>query len=133
MGLFDEIVGGLEAKGGQQGALFEEAAALVKEAGGVSGLAQQFQQKGLEGVVEGCMGAGGNAITADQIVQAVGPDRITAMAARVGLTEPQVAEGIGKILPLMVGHLTPSGTPTGQSAGEVEGALGELKSKLLGG
>jgi uncharacterized protein YidB (DUF937 family) len=133
MGLFDEVLSGLEAQGGQHAALFEEVANLVKENGGVGGLAQQFQQKGLDGFISGCVGTGSNPpITGDQIVQVIGQDRIAAIAARVGLSEPQVAEGISKILPLMISHLTPNGTVQDQGAGELEGALGMLKSKLFG-
>ena len=131
MGLFDEIVGGL-AKEGQQAALFEEVANLVREAGGVSGLIQQFQQKGLEGAVASWIGGGANApITGDQIVQALGQDKITAIASKVGLSEPEVAEGISKLLPLVISHLTPNGAAPDPATGELEGALGALKSKLL--
>jgi uncharacterized protein YidB (DUF937 family) len=132
MGLFDEIVGGLEAKEGQQAALFEEVSALVTQAGGVNGLVQMFQQKGLEGAIAGWMGSGANPpITADQIIQVLGQDKITAIASKVGLTEPQVAEGISKLLPLVISHLTPNGAAPNQGAGELEGALGVLKSKLF--
>jgi uncharacterized protein YidB (DUF937 family) len=133
MGLFDEVMGGLEARDGQHAALYEEVAKLVTESGGVNGLVQQFQQKGLEGVISGWIGNGTNPpITADQVVQAVGQDKITEIASRVGLSEPQVVEGISKLLPLMVDHLTPNGTAPNQSGDELAGALGVLKSKLLG-
>ena len=129
MGLFDEIVGGLEAKEGQQSALFEEVAGLVTQAGGVNGLVQQFEQKGLEGVIAG--GGANPPITGDQIIQVLGQDKITAIAAKVGLTEPQVAEGISKLLPLVINHLTSGGAAPNQAGGELEGALGLLKSKLF--
>jgi uncharacterized protein YidB (DUF937 family) len=132
MGLFDEIVGGLEAKEGQQAALYEEVAGLVTQAGGVNGLVQQFQQKGLEGAIAGWISTGTNPpITGEQIVQVIGQDKITAIASRVGLSEQQVADGISKLLPLIVNHLTPNGAAPEPAAGELEGALGALKSKLL--
>jgi len=132
MGIFDQIVGGLEAKEGQQAALYEEVAGLVTQAGGVNGLIQQFQQKGLDGIISGWVGSGANpTITAEQIIQVLGQDKITAIAAKVGLSEPQVAEGISKILPVIVNHLTPNGTAPDPVAGELEGALGVLKSKLF--
>jgi len=132
MGLFDEVLGGLEAKGGQQAALYEEVAHLVTEAGGVNGLVQQFQQKGFEGIISGWVGNGTNPpITGEQTVQVLGQDKITAIASKVGLTEQQVADGISKILPVVVNHLTPNGASTDQAAGDLEGALGALKSKLF--
>ncbi len=53
MGLFDSILGGLAANDAQHAALYQEVGTLVNQAGGVSGLAQQFQQKGLGGVISG--------------------------------------------------------------------------------
>ena len=132
MGLFDEVVGGLEAKAGQQAGLYEEVAKLVTEAGGVNGLVQQFQQKGLKGVISGWVGNGTNPpITGEQVVQVLGQDKIAEIASKVGLSEQQVADGITKILPVVINHLTPNGTVPDQGAGELEGALGALKSKLF--
>jgi uncharacterized protein YidB (DUF937 family) len=132
MGLFDEVVSGLAAKDAQHAALYEEVAKLVTESGGVTGLAQQFQQKGLDGVISGWIGNGANPpITGDQIVQVLGPDKITEIASKVGLNEQEVSEGISKLMPLMVNHLTPNGTAQDSAAGELEGALGALKSKLF--
>ena len=66
-------------------------------------------------------------------MQVLGQDKITAIAAKVGLSEQQVADGISKILPVVVNHLTPNGAAPApdQAAGELEGALGALKSKLF--
>ena len=132
MGLFDEIVSGLEAKEGQQAALYQEVVGLVTEAGGVGGLVQQFQQKGLDGIISGWVGNGTNPpITGEQIVQVLGQDRVAAIASRVGMSEEQVAADISKILPLVINHLTPNGTAPNPAASELEGALVELKSKLF--
>jgi uncharacterized protein YidB (DUF937 family) len=132
MGLFDQIVSGLEAKEGQQAALYEEVASLVTQSGGVNGLIQQFQQKGLDGIITGWVGSGANPpITAEQIIQVLGQDKITAIAAKVGLSEQQVSDGISKLLPVIINHLTPNGTAPDPAAGELEGALGVLKSKLF--
>ncbi len=111
MGLFDSVLGGLEANDAQHAALYGEVGKLVTQAGGVSGLEQQFQQKGLGGVIAGW---------------------ITEIAAKAGLSEDQVANGITKLLPMVVDHLTPNGTATATGPSEIEGALGALKSKLLG-
>jgi uncharacterized protein YidB (DUF937 family) len=132
MGLFDEVVGGLEAEAGQKSALYEEVASLVTQAGGVSGLAQQFQQKGMEGMISGWISNGANpSISGEQVVQVLGQEKVTAIAAKVGLSEQQVVDGISKILPVIINHLTPNGTTSEPAAGELEGALGALKSKLL--
>ncbi len=134
MGLFNEVLGGLEAEAGQHAALYEEVANLVTQSGGVNGLIQQFEQKGLGQLVAGWMGGATNTpITADQIVQVIGQDKITAIASKVGLSEQQVTDGISKLLPLMVSHLTPNGTAPSSGGGQLETeALGLLKSKLFG-
>jgi uncharacterized protein YidB (DUF937 family) len=133
MGLFDQILGGIEAHDTQHAALYDEVGKLVNESGGVGGLAQQFEQKGLGGVVSGWISNGANPpITADQVVQVIGADRVTAIAAKAGLTEQQVTEGLSKLLPVVVDHLTPNGTVPNHSPADLESALGGLKSKLLG-
>ena len=133
MGFFDTVLGGLEAKDTQHAALYQEVGSLVTQAGGVSGLEQQFQQKGLGGLISGWIGNGTNPpISGEQVVQALGKDRITAIAAKAGLTEDQVSAGISKLLPVMVDHLTPNGTVQNHTPDELDNALGVLKSKLFG-
>ncbi len=133
MGLFDTILGGLEAKDTQHAALYAEVGSLVNQAGGVSGLEQQFQQKGLGGTIGSWIGNGTNSgISGEQIVDVLGKDKITAIAAKAGLSEAQVAAGVSQLLPLVVNHLTPNGTVPPHSPTDVNAALGVLKQKLLG-
>jgi uncharacterized protein YidB (DUF937 family) len=132
MGLFDTVLGGLEAKDAQHAALYQEVGTLVAQSGGVSGLAQQFEQKGLGGLISGWISNGPNpAISGEQVIQVLGRDKILAIAAKAGLSEDQVTAGISKMLPLVVDHLTPNGTATNQAPNEIEDALGVLKSKLF--
>ncbi len=132
MGLFDQLLGGLAATDTQHAALYTEVGSLVAQAGGISGLQQQFQQKGLGGLISGWISTGPNpGITGDQIVSVLGKDRITAIAAKAGLSEDQVASGISKMLPIVVDHLTPNGTVPNHAPGELDGALSLLKSKLF--
>jgi uncharacterized protein YidB (DUF937 family) len=133
MGLFDTILGGLEAKDSQHAALYAEVGSLVNQAGGVSGLTQQFQQKGLGGLIAGWISNGPNpAISGEQIIDVLGKDKVAAIAAKAGLTEDEVAAGVSKLLPLVVDHLTPNGTVPPHSPDEVNAALDVLKQKLLG-
>jgi uncharacterized protein YidB (DUF937 family) len=133
MGLFDSILGGIEAHDTQHAALYDEVGKLVNASGGVGGLTQQFEQQGLGGVISGWIGTGPNpAVSGAQVVQVIGADRVAAIAAKAGLTEQQVADGISKLLPLVVDHLTPNGAVPVHSPADVESALGDLKSKLQG-
>lgn len=131
MGLFDTILGGLEATDTQHAALYTEVGSLVNQAGGVSGLTQQFQQKGLGGLISGWISNGPNpGITGEQIIDVLGKDKVAAIAAKAGLSEDQVAAGVSKLLPLVVDHLTPNGTVPPHSPTDVNAALGQLKQKL---
>jgi uncharacterized protein YidB (DUF937 family) len=66
------------------------------------------------------------------VIQVLGHDRIMAIAAKAGLSEDQVTSGVSQLLPMVVNHLTPNGTVPAHSPTDVENALGELKTKLLG-
>ncbi len=133
MGIFDTILGGLEAKDTQHAALYAEVGNLVNQAGGISGLQQQFQQKGLGGIIGGWISSGPNPpVTGDQIINVLGKDKIAAIAAKAGLSEDQVAAGVSKLLPLVVDHLTPNGTTPPHDPNAVNSALSVLKQKLLG-
>jgi uncharacterized protein YidB (DUF937 family) len=130
MGLFNELLGDITTEETQHAALLSEVGNLVNQAGGVSGLAQQFEQKGLGGTVSGWIGNGANPpITGEQVIQVLGRDQILAIASKAGLTEDQVTAGISKLLPVVINHLTPGGVATTQTPQEVQSALDELKSK----
>jgi uncharacterized protein YidB (DUF937 family) len=133
MGLFDQLLGGIEAKDTQHAALYDEVGKLVNQSGGVGGLAQQFEQQGLGGVISGWIGNGANPpVSGGQVLQVLGHDRVMAIASKVGLSEQQVTDGMSKLLPLVVDHLTPNGTVPPHSPADVETALGGLKAKLQG-
>ena len=133
MALFDQILSGIATHDSQHAALYSEVGNLVNEAGGVGGLEQQFQQKGLGGIIAGWISNGTNpGVTGQQIVNVIGQDRITAIASKAGLSAQQVSEGISKLLPIVVDHLTPNGQVPPHSPGAVNDALTELKTRLLG-
>jgi len=131
MGLLDELTG-LTANSQQHSALFQEVGTLVAQSGGVNGLVQKFQQQGLGGVIAGWVSTGPNPpINGEQIVQVLGKDRITALAAKAGLSEEQVASGISALLPMVVDHLTPNGTVPNHGSDALNTALDAFKAKFL--
>jgi uncharacterized protein YidB (DUF937 family) len=133
MGIFDDVMGGLAAKDAQHAALYQEVGKLVDEQGGVQGLATNFQQKGLGGVISGWISTGPNPpMSADQVTQVIGDAKVQQIAAKAGLSEDEVKAGISKLLPLVVDHLTPNGTAPNHSSSELTSALGVLGSKLFG-
>ena len=117
----------------QNSVLFDEVGKLVAQSGGVGGLVQQFEQKGLGGLISGWISNGPNPpIGGEQVLDVLGRDRILALAAKAGLSEQQVTAGISQILPQVVDHLTPGGTVPPHAPGALDGALGMLKSRLFG-
>jgi len=129
MGLFGSILGDLVASEEQHSTLLQEAGSVVNEAGGVGGLAQQFEQKGLGSVMTGWISNTGNPpVSGEQIVDVLGKDRITAIAAKAGLSENQVAAGISKILPLLINELAPNGTVPPHDPAAVAAAVDTVKA-----
>jgi uncharacterized protein YidB (DUF937 family) len=111
MSIFDsvkELIGG--AAGGQDAGLISHATELVNnpETGGVEGLVQQFHANGLGGVVNSWTGPGGNSpITAAQIQQVLGQDRVNAVASKFGLSPEEASEKLAQVLPIILSKLAP--------------------------
>jgi uncharacterized protein YidB (DUF937 family) len=117
----------------QNSVIYDEIGKLVAQSGGVGGLVQQFEQKGLGGLISGWISNGPNPpIGGEQVLDVLGRDRILAIAAKAGLSEQQVTAGISQILPQVVDHLTPNGTVQPHAPDALDGALGMLKSRLFG-
>jgi uncharacterized protein YidB (DUF937 family) len=106
MGLLDGLVGG--AIGAEMVTVVN---GLIEKHGGVQGLVKQFEQQGLGATVRSWVGTGPNqAITPDQVHQAVGGDTINSLAAKFGLSSNELAQKLASVLPQAVDHLTPGGT-----------------------
>ena len=135
MGLFDEVVSVVgKLAGGQQNSLVEQAIGLINnpEIGGVSGLIEKFQQNGLGGIISSWIGTGANLpISADQISNALGTDRIQDIAGKLGIPADQVSSTLAGLLPQMIDQLTPDGkVPEGSVLGQ---SLSALADKFLKG
>jgi uncharacterized protein YidB (DUF937 family) len=131
MGLLDQFTG-LVANGQQHEALVSEIGNLVAQSGGLSGLEQKFQQQGLGGVIAGWISSGPNPpISGEQVIDLLGKDKITALAAKAGLSEAQVASGISALLPMVVDHLTPNGTVPNHGSDALNAAMDAFKAKFI--
>jgi len=79
--------------------------------GGLAGLVQSFQQHGLGGVVQSWISTGPNQpVTAEQIQQVLGNERLQAFATQHGIDTGQVRTQLAQLLPIVVDKLTPHGT-----------------------
>lgn len=100
---------------GEHAGLVSHAVDMVNDPsiGGVSGLARKFQANGLGEVVNSWIGPGGNhPITAEQITNVLGADRINAIASKFGMSADDASGKLASLLPTIVDKLTPGGQAT---------------------
>jgi uncharacterized protein YidB (DUF937 family) len=126
-GVMDQILGG----GEQQKKLMDLAAGLItnRESGGLAGLAQLFNSKGLGDAISSWIGTGANQpVTSDQIINVIGRERIQQYAEKVGLSSEDISRGLASMLPQIIDHLTPHGQVP--DPGALEQGLAALKDRL---
>ena len=130
MGIFDELqknLGGAAAggqPGGGQGALLQAILGLL-QGGGLQQLVASFQQKGLGDIIGSWVSTGSNLpISADQVKQALGPEKLGQLAQQTGLDTGTLAGQLSNLLPGLVDKLTPDGNvPQGDALQENLGGL----------
>ena len=133
MGLLD-IVGGLiggQAGGNSQSALITTALEFINnQPGGLNGLIQRFQEKGLGDVVSSWVGNGENQPIAPEALHSVlGSEAVSDLAAKAGVQPDQVTGLLSQILPHVVNAATPDGEVPAEgklNSTTVLGALGGL-------
>lgn len=112
MGLLDEVMGALGGGGGGGGSnqIMGALSGLVASAGGIEGIMSKLQASGLGGKLDSWVGTGQNeAISADQVKQALGEDEIRNAAAQAGVSEDEAAGGLAELLPQMIDKISPDG------------------------
>jgi uncharacterized protein YidB (DUF937 family) len=115
MGLFDKIVSIVEdniSGGTANKGLMEQALNLINNPaiGGLPGLITKFENGGLGEIISSWVGTGANQpISADQIINALGADRIHEIADKLGVADNQVSDGLASVLPQIIDKLTPNG------------------------
>lgn len=115
MGLLDTLkqdaMAAANKLAGDHPQLGQEVANLVHGGpGGLSTLVQQFQNAGLGHLVQSWISTGPNQpISAQQIEQALGSEKVRQIATRIGLDPNVVSQKLSTILPQIVNHLTPNG------------------------
>ena len=137
MGLFDKIVSivGDNMSGGTGNKdLMEQALNLINNPaiGGLPGLINKFEKGGLGEIISSWVGTGANQpISADQIINALGADRIHEIADKLGVADNQVSDGLASVLPQIIDKLTPNGkVPEGDV---LEQGIGLLSKQFLNG
>ena len=137
MGLLDQLAGQVMGSLGAQkqdsvaqGDLMGGVMALINGAGGLPALLQQLQGSGLGDQVASWIGTGENqAVSGDQIKNALGDDNIQQIAQQAGVEPEHASAGLAQLLPQIIDKLTPNGqVPQGDL---LEQGLSMLKGKFL--
>jgi uncharacterized protein YidB (DUF937 family) len=130
MGFFDGIAKGVLDKisgGGAQNPMLETVMGLISnpETGGLQGMLETFKSKGLGEIISSWIGTGENqAISKDQISEALGKDQIQKMAEKVGISQEEASGGLASLLPEIIDKFTPNGKLP-------EGGLSDLVTKMM--
>lgn len=114
---------------------------LLNQAGGLSGLMAKLQAAGLGEAVQSWVGTGTNqAVPADRLGAALGPDLMGTLARQLGGSGQDAAGVLASLLPTLVDQLTPQGqVPADNGAGGLSALLGSAQgggadlAGLLGG
>jgi uncharacterized protein YidB (DUF937 family) len=93
--------------------------------GGVEGLSQSLEQKGLGAEARSWIGTGANrAISPGQLLEALGSSRVDALGRRAGLSGASAAAAVAALLPALIDKLTPDGrAPQRERIREIGGTV----------
>jgi uncharacterized protein YidB (DUF937 family) len=105
MGLFDKILGGVVGAGATT--LLNS---FIEKQGGLQNVVSQFEKNGFGDTMKSWISQGQNLpITADQIRQALGSDKVKELAAKMGISTDKLAEVLAQHLPQAIDKVTPDG------------------------
>jgi uncharacterized protein YidB (DUF937 family) len=109
MALLDDLIGGVVAAvAGDKAPILNE---FLSSNGGVTGLAEKFQNGGAGEVFTSWVSSGNNkAITAQQISSVLGSSQVQQFAQKLGIDNAAASEFIAANLPVLIDKLTPDGS-----------------------
>jgi uncharacterized protein YidB (DUF937 family) len=104
---------------------------INNQPGGLSGLVQQFHDKGLGGLVSSWVSTGQNLpISADQLQHVLGSEQVKELAARAGISPEAASSHLTQLLPMLIDKLTPNGQLPDASASTSTSASSMLEAGL---
>lgn len=109
---------------------------LLNQAGGLQGLVQKLQSGGLGEAVQSWIGTGSNqAVSADQLGGALGPELMGSLRSQLGDQSDQALGGMADLLPQLIDKLSPDGQLPTNGGNDLASLLGggEGMMGLLGG
>lgn len=85
---------------------------LFQQFGGVDGIIKKFKDSGYKEIVESWISKGTNTpITAEQVTQIFGNEKVKNIAQKIGVNPELVAQQLAQYLPIVIDKLTPDGQP----------------------
>ena len=111
--------------------LLEAATAMLtnSQQGGLAGVVQHLTANGLGSAVSSWVSTGPNqSVTAEQLAQALGSQKLAQLAQQAGLSPQQASAGLAVMLPHLIDKLTPNGQVP--DAGMLQKGLGWLESQI---
>jgi uncharacterized protein YidB (DUF937 family) len=104
--------------------------ASVGGTGGLGGLVQAFQGKGMGDMISSWISTGPNPpVTAHQISDVLGPNTMSQFAAKAGVSHAEAGGLLASLLPAVIDHLTPQGQMP--ASNDLESSLGGLLSGFM--
>ena len=129
-----KMVVGQEGEAGGQSSMLDNLLEMLNDqkSGGITGLIQKFNEKGLGDHMSSWISTGENLpISADQIKDALGSDKIKELASKLNLDEHDTSKSLADLLPHLINKLTPDGSVPHQDM--LSQGIDILKKKLPGG
>ena len=112
MGFLDEMASKAVARaGGSSNPIVSAVLQLIQnQPGGVSGLLQQFHEKGLGDLVNSWVSTGQNLpVSPDQVQQVLGTEQVQQVAANAGIPAQLASSKLAEFLPMIIDKFTPNG------------------------
>jgi uncharacterized protein YidB (DUF937 family) len=82
-----------------------------KEAGGLAGMVEAYQQKSFGDLMSSWIRTGKNLpISPDQLIKGIGEVRLRTMAEQAGMSTESISSQLTDLLPHIIDKLTPDGT-----------------------
>ncbi|WP_236015254.1 YidB family protein [Geomonas anaerohicana] len=113
MGILDDVAGKVRgmAGGGDAGLMQGIIEMLTdRQSGGLGGIIQAFNQKGLGHIISSWIDTGPNLpVTPNQLHEVLGPERVQQLANQAGLSTDETVTKLTRFLPDAVDQATPDG------------------------
>jgi len=105
MGIFDGVLGGVV--GATMVSVLNN---LIEQHGGVQGIVNQFEKQGFGETIKSWVGTGANQpISPDELHWVLGSAQLEALAAKAGISVPELTQRLAQLLPHAVDKVTPDG------------------------